>query len=119
DAARHLQSGARLPLADFADPGRFAAVAAAAGIGNPGRFFDTLRAAGLGPTPCLALPDHYDYRRSPFEHIAADAILVTSKDAIKCRALNDARLWEVPVRARFSDPRLFDWLNGRLRRPAA
>lgn len=119
EAARHLQSGARRPLADFADARAFPAVAAAAGIGNPERYFATLRAAGLHPEPCLALPDHYDYRRSPFEAIVADAILVTSKDAIKCRGLDDPRLWEVPVQARLSDPGLFDWLEARLRQAAA
>ena len=119
DAARHLQSGVRRPLADFADHTAFPAVAAAAGIGNPGRYFATLRAAGVQPDPCLALPDHYDYRRSPFDAVRADAILVTSKDAIKCRELHDTRLWEVPVQARFSDPALFDWLAARLRAAAA
>ncbi|MBO9355526.1 tetraacyldisaccharide 4'-kinase [Bordetella petrii] len=118
-AARHLASDARRPLADFADAVAFPVVAAAAGIGNPERYFATLRAAGLRPDPCLALPDHYDYRHSPFEAVAADAILITAKDAIKCRGLNDARLWEVPVQARFSDPGLFDWLAARLRRAAA
>jgi len=119
DAARHLQSGARRPLADFADTSAFPAVAAAAGIGNPERYFATLRAAGVRPAPCLALPDHYDYRRSPFDAVTADAILITSKDAIKCRGLDDPRLWEVPVQARLSDPGLFDWLAARLRRAAA
>src|SRR5690606_24897703 len=61
DAARHVQSGARRPLADFAPGQAFATVAAAAGIGNPARFFATLRAAGIRPDPSLALPDHYDY----------------------------------------------------------
>nr|WP_255592932.1 tetraacyldisaccharide 4'-kinase [Bordetella sp. BOR01] len=118
-AARHLQSGACRPLADFADRTVFPGVAAAAGIGNPGRYFATLRAAGIRADPCLALPDHYDYRRSPFDAVHADAILITSKDAIKCRGLDDARLWEVPVQARLSDPGLFDWLAARLRRAAA
>ena len=37
------------------------------------------------------------------------------QDAIKCAALHDARLWEVPVRARYSDPQLFEWLAQALR----
>ncbi|MNS86468.1 tetraacyldisaccharide 4'-kinase [compost metagenome] len=49
--------------------------------------------------------------------MTADTILVTSKDAIKCAALHDPRLWEVPVQAAFSDPRLFDWLAQALRQP--
>ncbi|MGE8674371.1 MAG: tetraacyldisaccharide 4'-kinase, partial [Achromobacter kerstersii] len=55
---------------------------------------------------------------SPFQTLAADTILVTSKDAIKCAALHDARLWEVPVEAAFSDPGLFDWLAQAMRQPA-
>ncbi|CAM4368519.1 tetraacyldisaccharide 4'-kinase [Bordetella muralis] len=118
DAARQISTGVERPLADFADPSAFRSVAAAAGIGNPDRFFATLQAAGIQPTPCLALPDHYDYRQSPFEAVQADAILITSKDAIKCRDHCDARLWEIPVQAQFSDPTLFDWLDQRLRRIA-
>ncbi|QKQ46711.1 MULTISPECIES: tetraacyldisaccharide 4'-kinase [Achromobacter] len=113
--ARQIEGGATRPLADFAAQPR---VAAAAGIGNPERFFATLRAAGIAPQPALALPDHHDYAESPFKALAADAILVTSKDAIKCAALGDARLWEVPVRAGFSDPELFDWLAQALRQRA-
>ena len=117
-AARQVTTGAQRPLSDFADPDTFSRVAAAAGIGNPDRFFATLRAAGIAPEPRLALPDHYDFRRSPFEAISADAILITSKDAIKCQGHHDPRLWEIPVQARFSDPVLFDWLNQHLRRIA-
>ena len=113
--ARQIEGGATQPLADFAGQPR---IAAAAGIGNPERFFATLRAAGIAPQPTLALPDHHDYAESPFKAVAADAILVTSKDAIKCAALGDARLWEVPVRAGFSDPDLFDWLAQALRQRA-
>lgn len=112
--ARRVEDGALRPLADFAgQPG----VAAAAGIGNPERFFTTLRSQGIALAETLPLPDHHDYARSPFDRLAAAAILVTSKDAIKCAALHDARLWEVPVRAGFSDPWLFDWLAQRLRQP--
>ena len=110
--ARQIEGGATRPLAAFAGrPG----VAAAAGIGNPQRFFATLRGAGITPEPALALPDHHDYAQSPFRDWHAESILVTSKDAIKCAALHDARLWEVPVRARYSDPQLFEWLAQALR----
>ncbi|WP_332608702.1 tetraacyldisaccharide 4'-kinase [Achromobacter sp. ESBL13] len=110
--ARHIEDGATRALSAFAGQPR---VAAAAGIGNPDRFFSTLRAAGIEPDATLPLPDHHDYADSPFRGLTADAILVTSKDAIKCAALHDARLWEVPVQAAFSDPGLFDWLAQALR----
>ncbi|EHK63244.1 tetraacyldisaccharide 4'-kinase [Achromobacter arsenitoxydans] len=110
--ARLIGGHATRPLSEFAGQPR---IAAAAGIGNPERFFATLRAAGITLADTLALPDHYDYATSPFQDMKADAILVTSKDAIKCGALNEARLWEVPVRAAFSDAGLFDWLAQTLR----
>ncbi|HEY0294920.1 MAG TPA: tetraacyldisaccharide 4'-kinase, partial [Bordetella sp.] len=97
--ARRLTDGQTRPLADFAAG---PPVAAAAGIGNPQRFFDTLRAAGIAPAEQLALPDHYAYDTSPFGAVQAGRILVTAKDAVKCRRLNDPRLWEVGVTARFT-----------------
>lgn len=115
DGTRQVSGHGRRPLADFAGQPR---IAAAAGIGNPERFFTTLRSAGIQLETALALPDHHDYAESPFQALKADVILVTSKDAIKCSALNDARLWEVPVRAGFSDPQLFDWLAQALPPPA-
>lgn len=118
--ARHIGEHATQPLSAFAGQPR---IAAAAGIGNPERFFATLRAAGITLSATLPLPDHHDYATSPFQALDADVILVTAKDAIKCGALNDPRLWEVPVEAAFSDTGLFDWLadalRGRKERPAA
>lgn len=75
-------------------------IAAAAGIGNPARFFAGLRAAGLEFTE-VPLPDHYDFSDNPFASLEADLILITEKDAVKCRQLHplkdDPRLWVVPV----------------------
>jgi tetraacyldisaccharide 4'-kinase len=110
--ARHIGGRDTQPLSAFAGQPR---IAAAAGIGNPERFFTTLRAAGITLSATLPLPDHHDYATSPFQALDADVILVTAKDAIKCGALNDPRLWEVPVQAAFSDPGLFDWLADALR----
>jgi tetraacyldisaccharide 4'-kinase len=77
-------------------------ILAAAGIGNPGRFFGMLRAAGLEIDE-MPLPDHHDFMDDPFRGVSADVILVTEKDAVKCRQLeninNDPRLWVVPVTA--------------------
>ena len=103
-AERLAASGERQPLAAF--KGR--RILAAAGIGNPGRFFAMLRAAGLAPAE-LALPDHHDFLDDPFRGVDVDVILITEKDAVKCRQLeninNDPRLWVVPVAAQI-DPAL-------------
>ncbi|WP_420226148.1 tetraacyldisaccharide 4'-kinase [Pigmentiphaga litoralis] len=89
-------------------------IGAAAGIGHPDRFFTTLRQAGIHPVVTRALPDHFDYATSPFSDMAADVLLVTDKDAVKCGHLNDPRIWAVAVSAHLSDPTFFDWLDTRL-----
>jgi len=98
-AERLSDPGQRQSLSEFRDK----RVLAAAGIGNPGRFFGMLRAAGLQVAE-LALPDHHDFLDDPFRSVDADVILITEKDAVKCRQLeninNDPRLWVVPVSAR-------------------
>jgi len=109
--AWRLADGEQRPLAELASAARIAAVA---GIGNPGRFFATLRRAGVRLDATLALPDHYDYSRSPFAAVAADLILVTDKDAVKCPAVDDPRVWAVTASAHLSDPAFFDWLETRL-----
>ncbi|MEI2414983.1 tetraacyldisaccharide 4'-kinase [Orrella sp. JC864] len=115
----HLGSGKALTPEAFAAHAGQARLFAAAGIGQPERYFRTLRQAGLRLDGTLALPDHFDYRASPFGAVKADIILVTAKDAVKCRALGDARIWAVEAAPRFSDPGLFDWLDARLRQAAA
>jgi tetraacyldisaccharide 4'-kinase len=91
-------------------------IVAAAGIGVPQRFFDMLTAAGLRIEP-LPLPDHFDYRDNPFTGRPADLLLITEKDAVKCRGVdalrNDPRIWVVPLQARL-DAELVDLLVARL-----
>lgn len=86
--------------------GRPARIVAAAGIGNPARFFTMLRGAGLVFEE-MPLPDHYDFAANPFERVDADVILITEKDAVKCRQIdalrNDPRIRVVPVTARIDN----------------
>ena len=76
-------------------------IAAVAGIGNPARYFATLRGAGLAGLEFdeYMFPDHHRYTRDDLARIAADIVIVTEKDALKCAAFNDDRLWVLPVRA--------------------
>jgi len=111
--AEPLHGGARVPLADLRDR----RIVAAAGIGNPGRFFTMLRAAGLAPGE-LALPDHHDFLDDPFALLDTDIILITEKDAVKCRQIDnlkdDPRLWVVPVTAQL-DPALAEQIVEKCR----
>jgi tetraacyldisaccharide 4'-kinase len=105
-----------LPWINLRDPSRVLdahAIAdpsnvAIAGIANPVAFFEALRARGFsGMTRVFA--DHHRYARDDVAFTQAPAILMTEKDAVKCRAFADARMWMLPVRARV-DPALIDYV---------
>src|SRR5690606_480007 len=93
-------------------------VHAVSGIGYPQRFFDTLLSLGFDVIG-HAYPDHYDFSLTELLQYSELPIIVTSKDAVKIRALlinmssrqplNDEyqelvnRLWVLPVTAVLSD----------------
>jgi tetraacyldisaccharide 4'-kinase len=107
------------PLVDFAQRQRSTGlrITAAAGIGVPQRFFDMLTAIGLRVDP-LPLPDHFEYRVNPFAGCDTDVVLITEKDAVKCRRSDalrdDTRLWVVPLDAQV-DTALVDLVIARLK----
>ena len=87
---------------------------AVAAIGHPDRFFNMLRHEGLILDQTLALPDHTAYSASTLDGFNATTILMTSKDAVKCRSLNDDRLWAVHVTPHFSNTQWIDVLHDTL-----
>ncbi|KAA6185791.1 tetraacyldisaccharide 4'-kinase [Thiohalocapsa marina] len=82
------------PLVDFAD----GLVSAVAGIGNPARFFDMLRALGLDIVP-RRYPDHHRYTPQDVGSWPEGPVLMTEKDAVKCRSMATPSHWYVPVQA--------------------
>jgi tetraacyldisaccharide 4'-kinase len=110
DAAYALDDpSVRRQPADFAG----LRVAALAGIGNPGRFFATLHALEIPLARELAFPDHHVFADSDLPR-DVDAVIMTSKDAVKMRRVNHDKLWVLPVRARVA-PDLADWILARLK----
>lgn len=89
-------------------------VVAVAGIGNPQRFFDHLKQLGI-EAECHAFPDHHAYAASDLAFPDADAILLTEKDAVKCCAAKDARIWTLPVSAKV-EPDLAQFVADTLRK---
>ncbi|MEP6483859.1 MAG: tetraacyldisaccharide 4'-kinase [Rudaea sp.] len=73
-------------------------VHAVAGIGNPSRFFAQLRAAGIDVVE-HTFPDHHAFTESDLAFGDALPILMTEKDAVKCRRFAHPDTWSVPVRA--------------------
>ncbi len=112
---RHLVDGEVMSPESFARHYAGRSLAGAAGIGVPERFFATLRGLGLNLGLTRPLPDHHAFLQSPFTDMDADAILITAKDAVKCQAFNDDRLWVVDVSANLSDKGLTDWLSETLK----
>ena len=90
-------------------------ITAVAALGNPQGFFDDLLENGVA-AKYIPLPDHATYTSEFFESIHADCILITEKDAVKCAAIADERIWVVPMNLSISDD-LADWLQSILQRP--
>ncbi len=77
-------------------------ILAIAGIGNPQRFFDQLSNLGL-QFESRAYADHYVFQAQDFEQVSANVILMTEKDAVKCRAFTQTNFWVLPVSAEVND----------------
>ncbi len=74
-------------------------VAAVAGIGHPQRFFDHIERLGLTLVSRHAFADHHAFVRADLDGIAADIILMTEKDAVKCTSFADSRMWAMQIDA--------------------
>lgn len=99
EAFRHLLDASRTAVAaDFAGQ----RVLAIAGIGHPGRFFGQLEHMGL-QFEARAFPDHHAYTPADLPGDAAGAILMTEKDAVKCRAFARPNWWYLAVDAKVDD----------------
>ncbi|WP_114240011.1 tetraacyldisaccharide 4'-kinase [Dyella sp. C9] len=98
------------PLADFVGQ----TVHAVAAIGHPLRFFASLRSQGLQVVE-HPFPDHHAFVAGDLDFGDCKPVLMTEKDAVKCRAFAQAHWWSVPVRAMLP-PEFFDALEARLRR---
>lgn len=105
----NVASGERQSLDLFA-PGQ--AVHAVAGIGNPQRFFRTLEALNWRPI-AHAFADHATYSAASLDFSPSLPLLMTEKDAVKCRAFAQPDWWYLAVDARPS-PAFSAWLDGQL-----
>lgn len=107
---RALLGGQTMPLDELAGQ----AVHAVAAIGHPQRFFASLRAQGLQVVE-HAFPDHHAFTSGDLDFGDEMPVLMTDKDAVKCRRFAQPHWWSLPVRAVLPEP-FFDALESRLRR---
>lgn len=76
-------------------------VHAVTGIGNPARFFNSLKQAGLNLIE-HAFPDHHQFTASDLSFQDDLPILMTEKDAVKCRGFPAElthKAWYLPIEA--------------------
>ncbi len=81
---------------------RHGPVHAVCGIGNPERFFASLRGEGL----CLVehvFADHHPFSAEDLCFEESLPVVMTEKDAVKCRGFAEAQHWYVPVTAELPD----------------
>ncbi|MEG2806073.1 tetraacyldisaccharide 4'-kinase, partial [Stenotrophomonas sp.] len=103
DSAQPLSGGRARTLAHF----RGQRVHAVAGIAHPQRFFEMLRAHGLGVVP-HAFPDHHAYQAADLRFGSELPVLMTEKDAVKCKVFANEWHFAVPLAADL--PAAF-WVN--------
>lgn len=105
---RALQDGQEQAIADFS--GR--RVHAVAGIGNPQRFFASLISQGIDVIP-HPFADHHAFLPVDLAFHDDHPVLMTDKDAVKCRAFAQPHWYSVPVKAQLPAA-FYDALCARL-----
>jgi tetraacyldisaccharide 4'-kinase len=100
-----LSPGMLQPLAGNGSPRSLALlrgqpVHAVAGIGNPRRFFALLRDAGFEVHE-HPFPDHHPFSAAELMFADGLPVLMTEKDAVRCRGFDLPNHWYLPVSAEF------------------
>ncbi|UKJ22788.1 tetraacyldisaccharide 4'-kinase [Enterobacter mori] len=80
------------------------ALVAMAGIGHPPRFFATLEQCGARPEKRVPLADHQALVEGQVDALTVpgQSLIMTEKDAVKCRAFAKENWWYLPVDAELS-----------------
>ena len=94
----NLASGTTCSIADFAGQ----SVHAVAGIGNPERFYQTLKQAQLEVVP-HSFVDHHAYQPVDLEFGDQLPLVMTEKDAVKCRSFAPPHWYYLAIAADLPD----------------
>jgi tetraacyldisaccharide 4'-kinase len=73
-------------------------IKAIAGIGKPARFFEHLRQLGM-TFVSVSFDDHYAFSAQDLAKIDCDVLIMTEKDAVKCKPFAQPHHWVLPVEA--------------------
>ncbi len=79
-------------------------ITAIAGIANPNSFFDMLQRSGIESTR-ISFPDHHQFTENDFDSIDQNdvTLVMTEKDAVKCREFARENWWYVAIDATVSE----------------
>ncbi|NLA50644.1 MAG: tetraacyldisaccharide 4'-kinase [Alcaligenaceae bacterium] len=111
----NIQSNQQLSIEEWLSLHHNNSTVAVAGIGNPQRFFNSLASLGITVDEQHTYPDHYDFNVEDFAQFKQDIVLMTEKDALKCRNFADNRFYFLKVNAEFSDKYFFDKIEQLLK----
>lgn len=74
-------------------------IKALAGIGHPARFFEHLRQLGLNFSSS-SFDDHHPFTALDLAKMECDVLLMTEKDAVKCKSFAKPHHWVLPIEAK-------------------
>ena len=77
-------------------------VHAIAGLGNPGRFFDLLERLGFDLIR-HPFPDHHNFNENELHFLDHLPIIMTEKDASKCKTIDNNKIWYLAIEAAVND----------------
>ncbi|WP_295902915.1 tetraacyldisaccharide 4'-kinase [uncultured Vibrio sp.] len=110
DAAINLVTGKRVPVKELDQ------LVAFAGIGHPPRFFNTLEKLEADLVLTKGFADHQAFKQQELETLSVSGsnMIMTEKDAVKCREFAKETWWYLPVSAEFepaNEQRIMDKLK--------
>ena len=91
----HLKSGKSYTIENWP---MHKQVHAIAGLGNPGRFFDLLDKLGFDIVR-HPFPDHHNFTSSDIFYLDHLPIIMTEKDASKCKNFDNNKIWYLTIDA--------------------
>jgi len=80
------------------------------GIGNPLRFYSWLRSQDIQMIK-HEFPDHHPFSAADLQFDDNYPVVMTEKDAVKCRNFAEDYMWYIPINARFTDAFHYRLLN--------
>ncbi len=105
----HLKSGKSYKVEEWPMHNQVHAVA---GLGNPGRFFDLLGKLGFDIIR-HPFPDHHNFVSSDIFYLDHLPIIMTEKDASKCKDFDNNKIWYLKIDADVNN-KFIDQLQNKL-----